>query len=145
MRFLRPAWGVVVKFQSYLVPRVEPFLPGMLMLGSSGAAGPASMTRILELGRFWLRRAESARPAVPPPTMICIQDQLWFGSKMEMIFFTHVVVDFCMCNNDNGADEGPKEAVLKCENHLVLFSRSPVVVVERIDHSTGGNFVPNNY
>jgi len=61
----------VVKFQSYLVPRVEPFLPGTLMPSSLKAAGPASMTRIVELGRRWLRRVDRARPAVPPPTIIC--------------------------------------------------------------------------
>jgi len=62
---------MVVKFQSYFVARVEPFLPGTLIPSSLKAAGPASMTRTVEFGRRWLRRVERARPAVPPPTMIC--------------------------------------------------------------------------
>jgi len=53
-----------------MVPSVEPLNPGTLIRGSSGAAGPASMTRIEESGRPRLRRAATARPAVPPPTII---------------------------------------------------------------------------
>jgi hypothetical protein len=45
-------------------------MPGMLILGSSGAAGPASMSRIRALGRPRLRRLARAVTAVPPPTMI---------------------------------------------------------------------------
>src|SRR4051794_12570422 len=67
----RDACGTVVKFQSRVEPKIDPRRPGTLILRSSGAAGPASIRRILDLGRPRLRRVARAVPAVPPPTMIC--------------------------------------------------------------------------
>jgi hypothetical protein len=69
-RLLRCGCGTVVKFQSYLPPRVEPLRPGTLMPSSWRADGPASMMRMLAFFSFWLRRVARALPAVPPPTMI---------------------------------------------------------------------------
>ncbi|GJD03485.1 hypothetical protein ColKHC_12310 [Colletotrichum higginsianum] len=75
IRPLTWGWATVVKFQSYLVPSVDPFMPGTLIFGSSQAAGPASMRRMLEAGSPSLRRAATATPAVPPPTTICGEER----------------------------------------------------------------------
>ena len=74
-RPLRWGCGTVVKFQSRRVPSVLPLRPGTLTPRSSGAAGPASTTRTRAAGSPRLRRAASALPAVPPPTMICRDGQ----------------------------------------------------------------------
>ena len=55
---------------------MEPRNPGTFMRSSSGAAGPASTSKILWLGRPALSRAASAEPAVPPPTTIYCQTRL---------------------------------------------------------------------
>jgi len=51
---------------------VEPFSPGMLILLSFAASGPASRTRIQSDGNAWLSNEATAIPAVPPPTMTCL-------------------------------------------------------------------------
>ena len=69
-RLLALGCAMVVKFQSYLPPSVEPFLPGTEIPGSWRPSGPASMTRTLRSGRPRLMREATARPAVPPPMTI---------------------------------------------------------------------------
>lgn len=81
-----------MKFQSYLVPRVVPFIPGMLIFGSSQTAGPASTRRILEEGRPSLRRAATATPAVPPPTTIYHPGKVNIVVEQKMGEFTHVII-----------------------------------------------------
>jgi len=70
LRLEIPGCGVVVRFQSYLVPMVDPLRPGMNIPGSVRPSSPASRTRMWELGRPWLILLATARPAVPPPIMI---------------------------------------------------------------------------
>lgn len=72
LRLDMPGWGVEVRFQSYFVPIVEPLRPGTVIPGSVRPSGPASRTRIWELGRPWLILLAMARPAVPPPIMIWV-------------------------------------------------------------------------
>ena len=49
---------------------VEPFRPGMYILGSVRPSMPASITRIQSRVNLWLKRVATARPAVPPPITI---------------------------------------------------------------------------
>jgi hypothetical protein len=51
-RLLALGCATVVRFQSYWVPMVEPFFPGMKMLGSARPSLPASMTRMQEVVSF---------------------------------------------------------------------------------------------
>lgn len=83
-----PAWGVVSNCQSNSVPKVVPYQPGTSTCSLPSTSGPASRTPTLRDG-FSERRAATAKPAVPPPTMM--KSKWWLQKSSAVIFVGDMV------------------------------------------------------